>query len=169
MSNMYGFENLCSPDDIEHYGVKGQRWGVRKYQNKDGTLTALGKKRYGGEKAQQYKQAEIDIATRRRDKAIFKHNTKKANKYNRQIQALNKMTEKDVINEQLGIVQEASRTGFTWGLIGGLPGVMFASLVEAPVTVAATRDERSQIFAKDYKDMTIEEMKKEIFIKGGNS
>lgn len=28
-----------------HYGIKGQRWGVRRYQNKDGTLTAAGKNR----------------------------------------------------------------------------------------------------------------------------
>ena len=34
-------------DNIElyHHGVKGMRWGIRRYQNKDGSLTALGKKR----------------------------------------------------------------------------------------------------------------------------
>lgn len=30
---------------LAHYGVKGQKWGVRRYQNADGTLTAAGKKR----------------------------------------------------------------------------------------------------------------------------
>lgn len=30
-----------------HHGIKGQRWGVRRYQNTDGSLTAAGKKRYG--------------------------------------------------------------------------------------------------------------------------
>jgi len=29
---------------LEHHGVKGQRWGVRRYQNKDGSLTAAGKR-----------------------------------------------------------------------------------------------------------------------------
>ncbi len=29
-----------------HYGILGMKWGVRRYQNKDGTLTAAGKKRY---------------------------------------------------------------------------------------------------------------------------
>lgn len=33
-------------NDLYHYGVKGQKWGVRRYQNKDGTLTAVGKSRY---------------------------------------------------------------------------------------------------------------------------
>lgn len=32
---------------LYHYGVKGQKWGVRRYQNKDGTLTNAGKSRYG--------------------------------------------------------------------------------------------------------------------------
>lgn len=30
---------------IEHHGIIGQKWGVRRYQNKDGSLTSAGKKR----------------------------------------------------------------------------------------------------------------------------
>lgn len=30
---------------IQHHGVKGQKWGVRRYQNADGSLTSAGKKR----------------------------------------------------------------------------------------------------------------------------
>lgn len=33
-------------NELMHHGVKGQRWGVRRYQNKDGSLTAAGRKRY---------------------------------------------------------------------------------------------------------------------------
>lgn len=29
-----------------HFGVKGQKWGLRRYQNPDGTLTEEGKRRY---------------------------------------------------------------------------------------------------------------------------
>lgn len=32
-------------NELYHWGVKGMKWGVRRYQNKDGTLTAAGKKR----------------------------------------------------------------------------------------------------------------------------
>jgi len=32
---------------LEHFGTKGMKWGERRYQNPDGTLTALGKERYG--------------------------------------------------------------------------------------------------------------------------
>lgn len=41
---MYNYN--YSEDYLIHYGVKGMKWGVRRYQNKDGTLTNKGKKRY---------------------------------------------------------------------------------------------------------------------------
>lgn len=34
-------------DYLAHYGVEGMRWGVRRYQNEDGSLTALGREHYG--------------------------------------------------------------------------------------------------------------------------
>lgn len=33
---------------LVHHGILGMKWGVRRYQNKDGSLTALGRKRYTG-------------------------------------------------------------------------------------------------------------------------
>lgn len=33
-------------DSLWYHGIKGQKWGIRRFQNPDGTLTALGKKRY---------------------------------------------------------------------------------------------------------------------------
>lgn len=36
-------------DELYHHGIKGQKWGVRRFQNEDGTLTSEGKKRYGSD------------------------------------------------------------------------------------------------------------------------
>ena len=41
-------------DHLEHYGVLGQKWGVRRYQNEDGTLTSEGKARYGSKDEKAY-------------------------------------------------------------------------------------------------------------------
>ena len=49
ISNNDGTYSLVHADDegiyLAHHGVKGQRWGVRRFQNKDGSLTAAGKNR----------------------------------------------------------------------------------------------------------------------------
>ena len=42
-------ELMDSDNIVEHSGIKGMKWGVRRYQNPDGTLTAAGKKRYNQE------------------------------------------------------------------------------------------------------------------------
>lgn len=36
---------------LYHHGIKGQKWGIRRFQKKDGTLTSAGKKRYSDDKS----------------------------------------------------------------------------------------------------------------------
>lgn len=43
------FSIIESESDIYHHGILGQKWGVRRYQNDDGTLTSAGKRRYGSD------------------------------------------------------------------------------------------------------------------------
>lgn len=59
---------------IYHHGIKGQRWGIRRYQNEDGSLTPLGRKHYGY-LIKQYKKAgmsdkEIEEAIAKRNKIM---------------------------------------------------------------------------------------------------
>ena len=47
MSDFYF--NPDGSDEIRHHGILGMRWGIIRYQNKDGSLTPDGKKRYNTE------------------------------------------------------------------------------------------------------------------------
>ena len=47
---------------IYHHGIKGQKWGVRRYQNEDGSLTNAGKKRYSSDsKTSENKKSSIKV------------------------------------------------------------------------------------------------------------
>ena len=50
IGNKFLEEYLSSDDILSHHGIPGQKWGVRRYQNYDGSLTPAGRERYGESK-----------------------------------------------------------------------------------------------------------------------
>lgn len=49
---------MITVSELKHHGIKGQKWGVRRFQNKDGSLTDAGRKRYNdGTSIEDYKNA----------------------------------------------------------------------------------------------------------------
>lgn len=52
---------IYSDENLSHHGIKGQKWGIRRWQNADGSYNEAGKKRYRGESskmAKAYAKAE---------------------------------------------------------------------------------------------------------------
>lgn len=45
-----GVMNSDYDSELKHWGILGQKWGIRRFQNEDGTLTPAGKERYYGER-----------------------------------------------------------------------------------------------------------------------
>lgn len=52
-------------NSLQHHGVKGQKWGVRRYQNKDGSLTTAGKHRQASSKKESVKDLSDDELRKR--------------------------------------------------------------------------------------------------------
>ena len=46
MGKYYGVTRSSGENSLAHFGILGQKWGIRRFQNEDGTLTEEGKRRY---------------------------------------------------------------------------------------------------------------------------
>ena len=61
--------------EIAHHGIKGQKWGIRRYQNPDGSLTSRGRARYSKEfkkKLDKANEAASKVSNELYDKAYKK-------------------------------------------------------------------------------------------------
>lgn len=69
-------------DELSHHGILGMKWGVRRYQNEDGSLTPAGRKHYGrNESIRELKKNMEDAKTYQEKKAVITGN--RVNRSNR--------------------------------------------------------------------------------------
>lgn len=59
--------------ELYHHGIQGQKWGVRRFQNADGTLTAAGRKRKAKEYTRQLNKAAEDVVDQRASEKFWRN------------------------------------------------------------------------------------------------
>lgn len=48
-------------NELKHFGIKGMKWGIRRFQNEDGSLTPAGRERYGEDRYTNYGDGRYEI------------------------------------------------------------------------------------------------------------
>ena len=106
----YGSIQTFKENSLEHHGILGQKWGIRRYQNPDGSLTSAGKAKLAKEESKEAKK-ESKFQSRK-EKALEKGDANWAYKHQ------DKLTDDDfnkissIINRQVkynDLVNKASR------------------------------------------------------------
>lgn len=88
-------------EELNHHGIKGMKWGVRRYANADGTLTPEGKKRYGVDSVSAWKTKKQDM--RKERERLNKQADERFGISNKKASYEGTKEVSDVLNEMFGV------------------------------------------------------------------
>lgn len=92
--NYCGINMDMSEDELQHWGIKGMKWGVRRYQNADGSLTPAGRKRYN-EEVEALKAQKAKLEERAKNKRAQERMQARTDKLRSEIDELKGKKKKD--------------------------------------------------------------------------
>lgn len=103
--------------ELYHHGIPGQKWGVRRFQDEDGTLTPEGQKRYGN--AKKVLDGSSNILDKASKLGLSQNKSKTVKKDYSDIKSedLKKMVERLNLEEQYGRLTgdtKKVKTGYEW-------------------------------------------------------
>lgn len=155
-------------NELAHHGIKDQKWGLRRFQNPDGSLTPAGRERYGVGKERGTAGAEGERKSSEGNSSQKSDSNKTPGKSNRRVAAMTDDELRSRINRlnmeeqysNLVARQKQRNTGVVKHLLGNAAKQLAEQSLSRLVSIAVSKafDKKDRFDIDDYKDMDVYKM-----------